>query len=293
MNKPLIRLDFGNVAALSEPLSKLIDVIARGTGIGPLGTILQAKADAKAKRITTRSEIADRALIARAQARIDHREAIRQKNIERIYMLSSKELPKTVSSAPVDQDWILQFFDQAQDVCDEDLQGLWAKILAREVACPGSCTRRTLQFLKTMEKADAIKFSELCFFSFTDDQDWHYVMQNEQTLREIREKLGVGDYVAHFISIGLIATDAYLPAASAMTGLKFNYFGRKYVFEGPPKPEERAKFPILEHVCPLRAFSQIGQQLAKIANAQPIDGYVERLSESLSNDIRVSLREGA
>jgi hypothetical protein len=51
MSLPPINL--GNVGQLAEPFSKLIDVVAKGTGIGPLGTILQAKADAISKGMAT------------------------------------------------------------------------------------------------------------------------------------------------------------------------------------------------------------------------------------------------
>jgi hypothetical protein len=82
-----------------------------------------------------------------------------------------------------------------------------------------------------------------------------------------------------------------LVAASAMSGRDFIYFEHKYVFEGPPKPEPREKFPFVEHHCLIRALTQVGQQLAKVANPEPVAGYVESLSQALLEEIGVSLRE--
>ncbi len=284
-----IHIDLGNVGDLAKPLTKLIDAIVKGTGLAPLGTILQAKADRDAKIIEAKGNISVATLNERAQVRIEYREELRQKNIETISNLAAQELPDSVSSKPVEQDWILQYFDYAQDVCDEDIQSIWARILAGEVASPGTYTKRTLQFLKTIEKEDATKFSEFCAFAFTWNDGWHHIVQNEQTSEEIHKKLGAGstgDYISHFQSIGLILPNPYLPAASSLTGFTFNYFGKKYIFRGPPKPPENQP---LELQIPLLAFSQIGQQLAKIARAQPISGYVERLSQNISETLKVFL----
>lgn len=286
-----MHIDLGNVGDLAKPITKLIDVIAKGTGLAPLGTILQAKADAKAKVIETKANIAANSLTERAQMRVEYREKIRQQNIEIISKLATKELPNSVSSEPVEQDWILQYFDYAQDVCDEEIQSLWARILAGEVASPGSYTKRTLQFLKTIEKEDANKFSELCAFAFTDKNGWHYVGRDEQTSKEIREKLGDGDYVGHFKSIGLLLPEEYMFKASALTDMQFNYFNKNYVFKGPPKPQATNSLASIERFFPMLPFSQIGQQLAKIARPSLIEGYVDRLSESLKKELNAFLCE--
>ena len=134
---------------LSEPLTKLVEVVAKGIGTlyAPFGTIRQSKADAAAKIILANADAEVLSIQQRAQNRIMHREQMRQENIERIALGAAKELPTTVSSEEIDTDWITQFFDHAQDVSDLDMQKLWSRILAGEVSKPGSYSKRTLQFL--------------------------------------------------------------------------------------------------------------------------------------------------
>jgi Protein of unknown function (DUF2806) len=218
MGEPLIHIDLGN---LSEPVTKLIDVVAKGTGLTALGTVLQAKADAKAKVISTKSDIEAQALIERAQTRHEHREIKRQRNIENIVQLAVNELPALSSTTTVDEDWITQFFDIAQGVSDQQIQILWARILAGEVASPGSYAKRTLLFLKSFGKWEAEKFSGLCSLSFTVD-GWPCIAQNAQTETELSQNLGNGAE-AHFISIGLLLPLPNSLPISSLNNIELDY----------------------------------------------------------------------
>jgi hypothetical protein len=284
MPLPPINVNLGNVGLIAEPISKFVDVVAKATGIGPLGTVLQAKAEARAKKIATEVDIHNTELLARAQLRLDHLAAVRQFNIEKVIALAKDELPDEVSAASVDDDWIMQFFGHAQDVCDEQMQDLWARILAGEVAKPRSYAKRTLQFLKTFDKDDAVKFSGLCSFVIYElPSGWPMIFQDEQTERELQQK--IGGYVNHFINIGLIGEPLIRPISS-LTGTKIWHFGSTYVFDGPAPPDTR-KF---EMVFGQRALSQTGQQLARVANPTPVDGYIGGLSTELSK-LGTSLRK--
>jgi Protein of unknown function (DUF2806) len=70
----------------------------------------------------------------------------------------NKEPP---SEKKVDPDWTAEFFNNSQDVSNEDMQTLWAKILAGEVASPGSFSKKTLAVVKTMSKTEAEDFTKL------------------------------------------------------------------------------------------------------------------------------------
>ncbi|MEZ9143221.1 DUF2806 domain-containing protein [Vibrio sp. 10N.286.52.C3] len=65
---------------------------------------------------------------------------------------------------PIDQDWFTRWRDSAEKVSNEDLQSLWAKALAGEVATPGSYSLRTLEFLKNLSQAEAREISKLAPF---------------------------------------------------------------------------------------------------------------------------------
>ena len=61
-----------------------------------------------------------------------------------------------------DHDWTSSFFDYVQDVSNEDLQDLLAKILAGEVVRPGSTSLRSLTLLKDIDLEVAELFERLC-----------------------------------------------------------------------------------------------------------------------------------
>ncbi|HAS8313071.1 TPA: DUF2806 domain-containing protein [Vibrio vulnificus] len=113
-----------NIDKLSEPVTKLIEVTSAGIGklYHPLGIVRQAKADAKAKIIIAKADAEIAELNKRANERVEHREMLRQNNIENVVSIAANEMPTEVSENPVDVDWTLQFFDAAQDVCDNDMQ---------------------------------------------------------------------------------------------------------------------------------------------------------------------------
>jgi predicted DNA binding CopG/RHH family protein len=53
---------------------------------------------------------------------------------------------------------------RARRVSDEDMQSVWAKILAEEAKKPGSFSKRTVAFVETLDKDEANLFNELCRF---------------------------------------------------------------------------------------------------------------------------------
>ncbi|MDI1444182.1 DUF2806 domain-containing protein [Polyangium sp. 6x1] len=71
-----------------------------------------------------------------------------------------KGLPphQEVSEEPVDPDWTARFFDSVKDVSNADMQKLWGKLLAGEIANPGRFSLRTLDVLKNLTSAEAQRY---------------------------------------------------------------------------------------------------------------------------------------
>jgi hypothetical protein len=59
------------------------------------------------------------------------------------------------------EDWLSRFWDDAGLVSDEDLQEIYAHILATEARAPGSCSLRTLRVLRYMDRQTADAFAKL------------------------------------------------------------------------------------------------------------------------------------
>ncbi len=93
-------------------------------------------------------------LIQRSNLRLQYQQAKKEHNIESVIGKTVLELgDKTVdSSEGVDEDWYTRFFNIVEDISDEQLQGLWARILAGEILKPRTYTYRFLSVLRNISK---------------------------------------------------------------------------------------------------------------------------------------------
>jgi hypothetical protein len=278
---------------LSEPLTKLVEVVAAGVGklYEPVGVVRRAKADARAAVILAESGQEIISIERRAAARVDYREGMRQENIENVARIAAGELPAKVSADPVAQDWTTQFINGVQDVSDTDMQLLWARILAGEVARPGTYSKRTLEFLRTLDKWEAEAFSAICSYALQDENGWHCILHSKPYEEYLDRKFKSHGIEYHLTAIGLLMSNMGMATPSFMKEKKISYFGRRYRWvsnlEPDVTPSLRLKMP--EFGPGMRHFSQIGQELAPIAGAAPVAGYVEALSRHLQQEYKASL----
>ena len=185
-------------------VEKLLDYTASGVGAiaGPMlapwrasreakARLASARIDSRVKRIEAESEAETSAIIAKARSdarnylvtpdadvkgtaeftrdeiiqRIEFQERKRLMNVKSVVEGAADELgEKEVSNHEPDPDWTARFFDCVQDVSSEDMQKLWARVLAGEVESPGRTSLRTLDTLKNLTKRDAEMFRDICQF---------------------------------------------------------------------------------------------------------------------------------
>ena len=161
---PLIVLQEG----FGRAAEKLVDTIRHvvDVAVSPNRTraMAQAQADAEVILAKGRAEVQD--IQARADERVRKREARRQHNLESITQKALEALPppEQLSEEPVNEDWTSRFFEECQDISDEQMQQIWARILAGEVARPGSFAPRTLSVARDLTKDDANLFAKVCEF---------------------------------------------------------------------------------------------------------------------------------
>ena len=285
MDNPLISLD-----NLTQPLTKLVEVVSKGIGTlyAPFGTVRQAKADAQARIIRAKADAKVLSLQQRAHNRLQYIETRRQANLEGIAVEASRALPNVVSDESLDEDWILQFFENAQDVSDAEMQRLWGRLLAGEVASPRTYSKRTLQFLKTMDKQEAVAFVKYCGFAFADSGGWYFVFDSEITRSEMARLLDNVDYPSHFANIGLV-TPREFHHLSALDDQTLTYFGKTFTVKTPPKPTHGSLEYVYDHV----SFTQTGQELRTIVDAKPVANYVEKISQYLAAELKITISPSA
>ena len=171
-------------------LDKLLDYAASGIGsvAGPILATWRARHEAQAKLIAAEADANVLRIRADAQARareallpqdakvavaldiadvisqrIQFQEEKRQANIESVVRHAAKQLgDKSVADSEPDHDWTARFFSEVQDVSSEEMQLLWARVLAGQVEREGSTSVRTLQVLRNLDRATARLFRMFC-----------------------------------------------------------------------------------------------------------------------------------
>ncbi len=292
-----------DLKAIAEPAGKLIDAVSKAVGVWyePINIKRLAKADVEATRIKEIGKLElEETLTQRAIDRITYQETRRQKNIENITNEAIKFLPESVSEEKVDEDWMFQFIENCQDISDEQMKSLWAKILAGEVTQPKTFSLRTLGFLKTMSKVDAEIFSIFCNFLWRIGNRLEVVLFTLKINDYFAQKNLPPMALAHLQSIGLIVQNVSfmlshggakistnLPNAMPVKSeVILSYDQVRYRFYVPEKPGVVGGMSnIFAH-----SLTATGIELAKLCNYSPDDEYKKIFLNDLTTDTSIRYR---
>ena len=155
-----------NLGDLSKPADTLIKKISNAVGVlfEPRQIKRVAEAKAEAARTEAQSKIEITELRRRAARRWIEEEAQRQKNMEDVTAKAVAQLNEEAQPDSVEDDWLVNFFDKSRIVSDNEMQELWSRVLAGEANAPGTYSKRTVNFLSDLDKAEADLFTKLCGF---------------------------------------------------------------------------------------------------------------------------------
>jgi hypothetical protein len=155
-----------SLGELSKPATVLIEKISQAVGglFRPYQITRVAKAEAEAERIRAEGQIQISDVQRRAFYRWLGEEAKKQRNIEDITREALPEVKEQSHPENVEDDWIANFFDKCRLISDSEMQQLWSRVLAGEANAPGTYSKRTVNFLSSLDKTDAALFTELCSF---------------------------------------------------------------------------------------------------------------------------------
>lgn len=192
--------------ALVSPVNKLIDCVkcAFGKIYEPIHIRRIAKANAFA--LKTMQEVIDdnptlaqaynngmikiendkiNGLAIRSLERSLYQEMVKQQNLESVisktYGLLDGE--PDVIDEPVEQDWMMRFANSVETISDDDMQLLWAKVLAGEIKKPKSYSLRTLESLKNLSKEEALLFQKHCEYVISETK-CSYFLNEEDLLKK-------------------------------------------------------------------------------------------------------------
>ena len=149
------------ITAEGESEAQRILIEGRATS---MQIIAAAQAEARSKLISPQAALQGEVTIGELiEQRVQFQEEKRQANIGSVVAQAAQELgDREVQDHEVDHDWTARFFNDVQDVSSEEMQRLWAKILAGEVERPGSTSFRTMNILRGLDGGTAAVFRTLC-----------------------------------------------------------------------------------------------------------------------------------
>ena len=218
----------------------------------------------------------------RTQQRVEFKEQKRQKNIENITQKAAVNLESepNVSEEPVDEDWTTRFFNYAEDISNEEMQEIWARILAGEIKQPKSYSLRTLDILRNLSTDEAAIFMKFAKLAITSSTTTFILSLKKNKLLEEKYEIRYSDRLlleelgfitANDLAFQMMATKD-LPAKIVFTVGNFCVIQEKL----PNKPQ---------HQLEVLVFTKIGRQLLNLVNVTPDLDYVQLLATNLNRQI--------
>lgn len=263
-----------NFGDLSKPATVLIEKVSDALGgyFKPYQIKRIAKAEAEAEIIRAQAQIEVTDLQRRALGRFVIEEAKKQDNIEKITEKAIPQLGDTATPQDMEDDWVTNFFDKCRIISDEEMQSLWAKVLAGEANSPGKFSKRTVNFLGDLDKRDAELFAALCRFGWYVGSFTPLIFDPQAS---IYNDIGLNfDALTHLDSIGLIQF-------GSVSGFKLTRLPKKITVSycGAPivltmEKDEGNELPIGKVL-----LSKVGMELVSVCQAPRVEGFVDYVKE--------------
>lgn len=270
---------------------KFIETIspAFGKAYKPIEVLIEATAQVKADEIKAigklRTEekfeqeefaIAER----RAQRALDRKrftDERKQANLEDIFEQVPEFLPEDVSEEKVDEDWFFQFMDSSQDFSDKQMQLLWAKILAGEIAKPKSYSLRTLNTLRTLSKDEAETFTKVAQAALRDDNNG-FILGIDKHSQLLRDEFDIkfSDILTlrelGFLSSTSLSIDLGI-ATSKQRTVSLNH-GDLLILIEAIEPTQNYKLSV-------EFYSKVGNELFSLVDVKSNIKYIEKIAAEI------------
>ena len=279
-------INLGNAGDISKPATVLIKRISDAIGgvAKPWQIRRIAEAEADAQRTSTESEIELSDLRLRAGHRFIAEQTRIQTNIEDITRKSLPNLNEDSTPDKLEDDWIANFFDKCRNISDEEMQILWARILAGEANAPGSFSRKTVNLVADLEKRDAESFLKLCGCSWVIQGHLRPLVFDWRV--QIYKSNGIDLNIAnHLQTLGLITISSFGYTIGDLPGLTHTTYGERMVTLALPKESDNS----LE--MGKVVLTQAGRELARVCEWCQIDGFFDYVYARWASKSLVSPRE--
>jgi hypothetical protein len=252
-----------NFGDLSKPAAILVEKVCSAVGVlyEPTRVRRSARAEMDAEKIRALARIELTDIEERAIERLVHSEARKQENIEQITAQAAHQLPPTAKVDQLEEDWVAHFFKQCDTVSDKEMQSLWSKLLAGEATAPGTFSKRTVDFVSTIDKNDAALFTTFGQFVWMFGEPTPLLYGLDEP---IYKRSGLNFVtLKHLDAIGLLSFDwiaGYQHKGLPKIG-QVKYFGTRILLQFPKDSDNTLELGKV-------LLTAIGKELVKICGAQ-------------------------
>jgi hypothetical protein len=292
MNEHKTAIEIGDLTGLKAPACKLIEKVSEAVGgvFQPWQTRRVADAEADALLKKGIAEIQLEGMQRRAMQRWFDEETRKQANIESITEKAIPLLNDDSDASKIEDDWVTNFFERSRNVSDEDMQQVWAKILATEANGETYFSKKTINILEDIDSIQASRFQILCSLELTyyyesyalDSMETHTTKTREIVLFETRSMASDSapikyDELRNFASLGLITIEPENLIESTGPKVDVEYY------------HEKASIPVM----PFKglnmgsiSLTRWGRELSRVFDKHYVDGYWDYLLTywSLNNE---------
>lgn len=277
-------MEIKDLAGLGEPITKLIERVADYIGVAQQPKQISREADARAyadvrsqlikqsfdPNASEEDRVLARGLLADTQSTMRG-----QKNREAIVRKALPEVKEDAKPEEVEDDWFANFFDKSRLISDEEMQILWAKIFSGEVNKPGSFSKRTLNYLQTLSKKEALLVQRLISLSPCDLEKSHLMpLVYEDESSSFCQNQGINVHsLAELESAGLIVQSEFGYSRSYEPGKRlvvqyFDAFFFIYLSAGSESLHGPNTF-MLGSVT----LTDMGKEVGRLCSLERLDGF--------------------
>lgn len=204
--------------------------------------------------------VVDKELSERAAQRLVASEVNKQKNMEDVILRADEMLqkePKVEStSEESDQGWVEDCLDGAGKAYNDELKDYWAKLLAGEIKKPGSYSKRTVAFMKSLSQKDAERIRNMCQYVM-------YSEKNDASILQYDEEMYSFDEIRFLMELRLLDSQSFI-----VKKYKFDKGeGHMGFYHGDAGFIIKVKKP--NYDLPVYTFTELGLEVLSIIDDMP------------------------
>ncbi len=221
----------------------------------------------------------------------------KQKNIETIMEKTFSFCANNSIDKRADLDWFNRYITLAEDVSNKTMQDLWAKILAGELARPGSFSLKALKVFRDMSIVDAKLFAKACSLAVKDQskKNIRIVSGSYQQpglfnfLNKDRQRhINLSHFGLNYADILSLADNHLLYKQESESSIMASGDTINLNYNGSPLKLSGKKANI---AIQFYKFTAIGTELAQLISDKPNDEFFTLFKKQLSHHFEINTNE--